>query len=191
MDLSVTDAVVVAVLGVVAALIGYVATYVNNIRMGQRQAKLDRVNRQLSEFYGPLLAISSASGEAWEVFKGYRRAQGRESAPDADFAEWQRWVTSVFMPGNRRLREVIIAKADLLIDDDLPDCLTAFCAHVSGWEVTIRRWQDGDHSITGSAIDFPVEVHEYALRSFSMLKQEQMRLLGGRSRRAGPHHLSR
>jgi hypothetical protein len=95
------------------------------------------------------------------------------------------------MPGNRRLREVIISKADLLIDDNLPDCLTAFCAHVSGWEVTIRRWQDGDHSVTGSAIDFPVEVHEYALRSFSMLKQEQMRLLGGRSRRAGPHHLSR
>jgi hypothetical protein len=69
MDLLVTDAVVVAILGVVAALIGYVATYVNNIRMGQRQAKLDRVNRQLSEFYGPLLAISSASGEAWESSK--------------------------------------------------------------------------------------------------------------------------
>jgi hypothetical protein len=83
------------------------------------------------------------------------------------------------MPGNRRLREVIVSKADLLIDNDLPACLTAFCAHVSGWEVALRRWEDGDHSITGSAIPFPAELDEYARTSFLTLKQEQMRLLGG------------
>jgi hypothetical protein len=173
-----TDAVVIAVLSLTAALVGYVATYFNNMRMAQRQAKLDRVNRQLSEFYGPLLAISSAGTETWDVFKRYRSAQGI----DADFAEWQRWVNYVFMPGNRRLREVIITKADLLIDNDLPKCLTSFCAHVSGWEVALRRWEDGDYSITGSAIDYPVEVDEYARTSFLALKQEQMRLLAGRRR---------
>lgn len=33
------------------AFVGYMATYLNGLRLGQRQARLVRINQQLSEFY--------------------------------------------------------------------------------------------------------------------------------------------
>ncbi|MFK0045124.1 hypothetical protein ACIQU4_13595 [Streptomyces sp. NPDC090741] len=39
------------------AFLGYLATYANGLRLAQRQARLARVNQQLSEFYGPLFAL--------------------------------------------------------------------------------------------------------------------------------------
>ncbi len=38
------------------AFVGYVVTYLNGLRLSQRQERLARVNRQLGEFYGPLYA---------------------------------------------------------------------------------------------------------------------------------------
>ena len=53
---------------IVLAFIGYAATYVNDLRLARRKDRLDRVNRQLSELYGPLLALSTASSRLWEEF---------------------------------------------------------------------------------------------------------------------------
>ncbi|MGW3321841.1 hypothetical protein [Streptomyces virginiae] len=44
---------------------GYMmATYVDGLRLAQRQARLARVNRQLSDFYGPLFALMAANSRA-------------------------------------------------------------------------------------------------------------------------------
>jgi hypothetical protein len=39
---------------VFVALMGYAATYLNSIRLSQRKDRLERIDRQLREFYGPL-----------------------------------------------------------------------------------------------------------------------------------------
>ncbi|MGW3123595.1 hypothetical protein ACWDBW_41915 [Streptomyces sp. NPDC001107] len=36
---------------IAVAFVGYLATYLNNLPLSQRQERLSRVNRQLSEFY--------------------------------------------------------------------------------------------------------------------------------------------
>jgi hypothetical protein len=61
-------AVVTATVTIAIAFIGFAATYINNLRLNQRQARLHRINRQLGELYGPLLAIRGASKEAWDYF---------------------------------------------------------------------------------------------------------------------------
>ena len=48
----------VAFVDVVVAQIGYFVTYRTNLRLAQRNDRLERINRQLSEFYGPLLALT-------------------------------------------------------------------------------------------------------------------------------------
>jgi hypothetical protein len=65
-----------------------------------------------------------------------------------------------------------------LIDEEIPPCLTALCAHVAGWEVVMCRWDADDFSITSSVIDFPDDVNQYARVAFSSLKQTQAALLG-------------
>jgi hypothetical protein len=50
------EVLITTIVTITLALIGYVATYLNNIRMSRHQARLERINRQLSELYGPMLA---------------------------------------------------------------------------------------------------------------------------------------
>jgi hypothetical protein len=61
---------------VLLALGGYLATYTYNLKLAQRKDRLDRVNQQLSELYGPLLALASSSGACWTAFRQRYRPNG-------------------------------------------------------------------------------------------------------------------
>jgi hypothetical protein len=50
---------------VLLAFTGYVASYLYNLRLAQRKNRLERVTRQLSDLYGPLLALVSAGASSW------------------------------------------------------------------------------------------------------------------------------
>ncbi|MEU7017132.1 hypothetical protein [Streptomyces sp. NPDC046385] len=99
-------------------------------------------------------------------------------------ATWRLWMSTVFMPLNRRMVETVVSHADLLLEDTIPEPLKELCAHVARYEPIVARWQeDGfdsvqpdDHiSIAG---DFPhVELEAYLRSSFESLKLEQGRLL--------------
>ncbi|GAA2621446.1 hypothetical protein [Streptomyces tubercidicus] len=59
------------------AFVGYRATYLNGLRLAQRQARLARVSQQLSDFYGPLFALMEANSRAYEAFcEQYARPDG-------------------------------------------------------------------------------------------------------------------
>ena len=53
----------VALIGVCIAVIGYFIKYRIDLKLAQRNDRLERINRQLSEFYGPLLALTRSSGQ--------------------------------------------------------------------------------------------------------------------------------
>jgi hypothetical protein len=90
----------------------------------------------------------------------------------------------VFIPDIRAMRDVVVTKADLLIEEEMPPVLLELCAHVSGHEITAARWAEGDHGEYLSVIRFPGrELREYTRDRFTRLKSEQARLLGRRDRR--------
>jgi hypothetical protein len=63
----------VAFVDVVVAVIGYFVTYRTNLRLAQRNDRPERINRQLSDFFGPLLALTRSSDQPWQAFrKRYR-----------------------------------------------------------------------------------------------------------------------
>lgn len=144
-------AVLTALVTVLLAVLGYLATYLNNVRLGQRQARLDRVNRQLSELYGPMLAILGANARAFEHFsEDYDFSYGlfRGGPPtEEDHKQWRRWVTTVFAAQNERLHEIILTKSDLLVDDHMPSSLLDFCSHVLGYKVVMLEWEEGDYTM--------------------------------------------
>ncbi|WP_433590819.1 hypothetical protein [Nocardia sp. CA-145437] len=170
------------------AFVGYMATYLNGLRLGQRQARLTRINQQLSEFYGPLRALMEANQRTFDAFHSdFALADGRCPICDVpvpseqDLAEWRFWATNVFIPNIRATRDVVVAKADLLLEAEMPTVLLELCAHVSGYEVTLARWSEGDVGDYVSIIKFPArELHEYTRDRFARLKAEQARLLGRR-----------
>lgn len=189
--------VVAALVGVSAALIGYFVKYVSDIRLAQRDDRLDRINRQLSEFYGPLLALTQASEESWRAFrKRYRPDPGR-TAPGSfwridppptkeDAIVWRLWMTTVFVPLQRQMMELVLEHADLIDEPEMPPCLLTLCAHVAGYQAVLTEWERGEISLNRedniSVVNFPGhELASYATAEFTRLKAIQAELLGSKA----------
>jgi hypothetical protein len=178
-----TTLVVTTSIALALALIGYLATYVNNLILARRKEKLERLNRQLSELYGPMFGITHASDIAWQEFKKkYRFGKeffgAKKRLNSKEFNTFQLWMNTIFMPMNKRLFDLIISKSDLLIETKMPESLLKYCAHIAAYEAVLERWKNKDYSEIQSVIHYPSEINEYARKSFVQLKAEQDRLLG-------------
>ena len=180
----------VALIGVCIAVIGYFIKYRIDLRLAQRNDRLERINRQLSEFYGPLLALTRPSGQSWQAFRQRYRPPGSESFWKSDppptrddTIAWRLWMTTVFMPVHQRMMELVLNRADLIEEPEMPPCLLDLCAHVNGYQAILKEWETGEISMARedniSVVIFPgQELAEYAATAFSRLKAEQARLLG-------------
>jgi hypothetical protein len=186
----------VAMVGVAVAVIGYFVTYRTNLRLAQRNDRLERINSQLSEFYGPLLALTRSSDQSWQAFrKRYRPGGGSfwKSDPPLtveDAAAWRLWMTTVFVPVHQQMMELVLNRAHLIEEPDMPSCLLTLCAHVNGYQAILKEWETGEISIERednlSIVNFPGdELAAYAATAFSRLKAEQAELLGSTAKTGG------
>lgn len=166
------------------AFIGYLATYLNNLRLAQRKERLERVNRQLGELYGPLFALTQASNRAWTAFRSkYRPGQaffdGVTTPSEDELKAWRLWMTTIFMPANSRMYELVLSKSDLMIESRMPTCLLDLCAHVASYQTVMARWEQNDYTEHVALLEYPTEsLTEYVSHAFEQLKGEQQRLLG-------------
>ncbi|MFI8827972.1 hypothetical protein [Streptomyces sp. NPDC053431] len=176
------------VVTIVLAFVGYLVTYLNSLRLSQRQERLARVNRQLSDFYGPLYALTSTNSRMFQEFlANHSRPNGkspfRDATPptEAELAEWRLWATTVFLPNIRAMRDVVVDHADLLDEPGMPPVLLELYAHVAGYDITFARWERDDYSEHQSVVTFPAgDIHRYAEEGFARLQAEQRALLGRR-----------
>jgi hypothetical protein len=185
----VQGAEIVALIGVLVAAVGYFIKYRTDLKLAQRIDRLERINRQLSEFYGPLLALTRSSDESWKAFrKRYRTGGGSFWKSDPrptkeDVVAWRLWMTTVFVPLHQRMAELVLEHADLVEESDMPPCLLALCAHIAGYQAVLKQWETGEISLERednlSVVNFPSqELTVYASDAFHRLKTEQAELLG-------------
>jgi hypothetical protein len=63
----------------------------------------------------------------------------------------------------------------------MPQCLRDLCAHVAGYQLISKKWENGDYSENMSLVAFPgAELLNYVAKSYNALKAEQAMLLGKR-----------
>ena len=165
------------------AFFGYVVTYLNNLNVSRRKERLDRINRQLKELYGPLFALSHASQIAWVSFRRQFRPHGpfwsEDNPPTPDeAAAWRIWMQEVFMPFNVRKEQAILANSDLVDEKEMPRAFIRLCAHVAGYKIVLKKWENEDYTQNVSSINYPQEIHDYVQCEFNRLKAEQTRLIG-------------
>jgi len=166
-----------AVLTVLLAFIGYLATFLSARMLARRKDKLELVNRRLNEFYGPLYVASQAGNIA---YRSLLKKQGKsQSFPilDSEMKEWMLWMTTIFMPHNDVREKIIIEKAYLIVEEQMPQCLLDFVTHVVGYKAVLGKWAEGDFAERRSTIGWPPEFDIYVERSYAALKAEQTRLL--------------
>lgn len=180
-----TDALMVTTaVTVLLAFTGYIAAYLNNLRLTQRNQRLERLSKQLGELYGPLYGLTNSETAVFKVFRSKVRPDQHffdENDPptEEDLREWRQWMTTVFAPINNRMYELVLTKSDLLIETEMPRCLLDLCAHVVGYHLIMNQWEQGDYSENVSLLPFPrAELLKYVDESYDALKREQAKLLG-------------
>jgi hypothetical protein len=164
---------------ILLALAGYLATFMSARMLERRKDKLALVNRRLDEFYGPLYVASQAGNIA---YRSLLKKQGKtQSFPilDGEMKEWMLWMTTIFMPLNDIREKIIIEKANLIVEEQMPQSLLDFVTHVVGYKAVLAKWAEGDLSERRSTIGWPPEFDVYVERSYAALKAEQTRLLHG------------
>jgi hypothetical protein len=175
--------ILLAALSIFLAFVGYLATAWSAKMLARRKDKLELVNRRLNEFYGPLYVASQAGNIA---YRSLLKKQGKsQSFPilDSEMKEWMLWMTTIFMPLNDVREKIIIEKAYLIVEEQMPQCLLDFVTHVVGYKAVLAKWAEGDYSERRSTIGWPPEFDVYVERSYAALKAQQTHLLHGSLRR--------
>jgi hypothetical protein len=166
-----------AVLTIILAFVGYLVTFLGSRVLARRADRLKLVNKRLNQFYGPLYVASQAGNSA---YRSLLKKQGKTQCHpirDEDLKEWVLWMTTIFMPLNDIREKIIIEKAHLIVEQQMPPCLLEFVTHVVGYKAVLAKWADSDYTERRSTIGWPPEFDRYVERSYAALKAQQMRLL--------------
>ena len=166
-----------AVLTIVIAFAGYLITIIGARMLNQHRDKLELVNKRLNEFYGPLYVASEAGNIAYRSLLKRQGKSVSEPILDTELKEWILWMNTIFMPLNDIREKIIIEKAYLVVEEQMPQCLLDFVTHVVGYKAVMARWAEGDFTERRSTIGWPPEFDIYVKRSFAALKAEQTSLL--------------
>src|SRR5687768_2880399 len=84
--------------------------------------QLDRLNKQISEFYGPLHTLYETGHRNFYNFLVLHGNTVSLKNPD-----FKTWYENIFHFTNVGMENIIINKADLVLGKDIPDCLLSFC----------------------------------------------------------------
>ena len=92
-------------------------------------------------------------------------------------------MTTVFVPVHQQMMELVLNRAHLIEEPDMPSCLLTLCAHVNGYQAILKEWETGEISIERedniSVVNFRgQELADYAASAFDRLKAEKADLLG-------------
>ena len=166
-----------AIFTIILAFAGYLITFLSARMLAQRRDKLKLVNKRLNEFYGPLYVASEAGNIAYRsLLQKLGKAQSNP-VTDSELKEWVLWITTIFMPLNDVREKIIIEKAYLIVEENMPQCLLDFVTHVVGYKAVVSKWAEGDYAERRSTIGWPPEFDIYVRKSYAGLKAEQTRLM--------------
>jgi hypothetical protein len=176
---------ITTIVTVTLAFIGYIVKYFNDLALAKRKDKLDRINKQLGDFYGPLYSLLKSNEQAWDAFRQKNKPRGAYFDPnnpptEDELVAWRHYMKSVFMPANDKIYDIIVSKSDLLIEDEMPKCLLNLISHIVVYKAVIKNWDLGNNAEHTSIINFPMEAQEYVYQKFDTLKKKQHILLHGK-----------
>lgn len=179
---STTIQLIAIITSIILAFCGYLATYLNKLKLSKRSEKLSLINQQIDKLYGPLYIITQTSRVLFLALQEKMHLKGKnidDDAPnnDADLSEWRLWVENVFLVYNDHLEKLILNNAHLIIEDDYPDCFKLFCAHQASLRIVVEKWKHSNYTEKISMINYPLELNEYAENRFRELKAEQRKII--------------
>jgi hypothetical protein len=180
---TIKDLVTIIVLAF--GMLGYFIKYRNDLKLQKRKDSLDMINRQLSEFYGPILGQRKIAQKAWDKFvekyniklSDFHEDTLKKANINSDI--WQKWIRNVFFPINDNILQTFISKNDLLIkdkiEDKIDDVFIDYCLHSATFRVVMDSWRDNKESDLFSYTTVSFEKFDEAINEgyVSLLKKRK------------------
>lgn len=168
------------VMGVIGAIAG-VAYQIKARRKDDRlKNQLDRLNKQISEFYGPLYTLYETGDQNYYIYLKHCGKEVTFKNP-----HYRNWTCAVFQPTNAAMENIIINKADLILGKKIPSCLLQFCQ----WSATVKVYNEAEkhgnfdedtwQRIINDIKHPELSMQIYLRACFEVLKEEQSTLLSG------------
>jgi len=185
MEAAIITPIVTAGASMAIAIMAYWLNHQGEVHRSLRKARIDWVNTQLKDPYGPLLVLAETNERAW---REYRRAYfppdsgGPAESPlsESMSTRWHMWVETVFAPRARQIRDIVTAHGDLIIEREMPAVVIDFCAHAASYDALLADW-DTTSASNSTLIRHPgSRFLSYVRESYATLKAEQELLLNWR-----------
>ena len=196
-----TDTLFAVISTLLAAIAGFATLILQHNYEREKRTKklrLELVNRQLRELYGPLYGLSKVSSNAWDVFCDENVTEG-PIFPTTDthrVLEFRRWHRTTLHPLKMKMENIIMANVDLIAEDPeepgsqdveasvFPTCFVKFVTHTNSMKPLLDKWAssggvdvDCSSKANCAIINFPRDFHPYIERVFRSLRAEQQRLI--------------
>ncbi|MEH2000951.1 MAG: hypothetical protein V7L00_19755 [Nostoc sp.] len=192
MDTTVISALIGAVVALIVAIITAIITVRGwqeenrrLIKQQQREAKLEHLQRQIEELYGPLWGLVQQSQIIYDVAvrvlpseNGKVRQDWFEKNDDRHWKVWRFFAETYFLPLHSQKAELINTKSYLLESGQLPESFDQFLKHEAQSGCLYRLWKEQGVSTQGNPdLKFPAEFNQDVKTSLDNLKSEYETLL--------------
>ncbi len=172
--------------GVISALllatVSFVAKHISDVRIRRYEARLQFVNSQLRDLYGPLYLLSEANNKSWlefrRIFRPGRPMFDEDNPLTADEkSEYIRWLQTAFISCNEKIRKTIENNAHLFIEGRAPDIILTLLAHFDALNVVLSKLKDGADDNVFPSVAFPEEFSAYVKRDYDTVVRLHKSLL--------------
>lgn len=186
-------------LGLTFVIFGWVIPYRQNLKIEterkktdisfrQKQWEKEQIDRQISEFYGPISALLQEQEIIFErilYMFGRRHIFGKDQVQLSDLPEneqkiWVHYVDTYKIPLNNKIVEIIRNKKHLIYKSEIPTCFKTYLDYSLGWELLDNQKRNGvpNYYEYFYSFNFPSEFTSYINGTLKVLLKKQAKLLG-------------
>ncbi|MFF7738783.1 hypothetical protein [Streptomyces sp. NPDC007984] len=183
MDDALTATVVAACVSVIGWAVNYVLGQASERNRQKREARLQHIEKQLEQLYGPLYFLLHEGTSSFRDFcetlgRPYIFGPGNEISP-ADLETWLFWVDNDLMPRNTSIQELLASNSHLIEGSRMPPSYMEFIDHHNSWRVSHLRWkEEGVPYRWRARTEWPHAFERDVIATYEELKRRQAELSG-------------
>ncbi|TMR97568.1 hypothetical protein EJK15_17780 [Nonomuraea basaltis] len=188
MNTAITVAIIAGAVSALGWLVTSILSNRNEIRRRQISARLEYVQKQLEELYGPLAFLVYEGRFTWEdllATLGRQHVFDGDHIPEKELPIWLHWVETEAMPRNFAIQALLAGKSHLIEGSTIPNSYLDFLDHHNSWRVRHSQWKElGTTYSWHSRRNWPEQFEADVIEMFWKLRKEYEQLIGAIGRKA-------
>lgn len=153
----------------------------------QKQWEKEHIDKQISEFYGPISALLKKQDILFErilymfgrsfVFRKDQTQLSQLSENEQKI--WVHFVDTYIIPQNKRIVEIIQKNQHLIYKSEVPPCFEKYLDYALGWELLDNQKRHGvpNYYEYYYSFNFPKDFKSYINSTLTVLQNKQAELI--------------